>query len=186
VCDALYAFLDFTGRWDERLALSLDAERRALAVSDFWNAGWRAFQGGWIHNLRRKSAEVRACADRAEAHWRNGQVGPRERSIAIRLRGIEHQLTQDYQAAILAYREVVELRRTLKSESNDVAIALNDLAGVERLSGELDAAEHEYLDALRIATAHTTSPSAKFNVDWSLALKPNLMGGRRRGGRVRW
>ena len=64
-------------------------------------------------------------------------------------------MTKDYQAAILAYREVVELRRTLKSESNDVAIALNDLAGVERLSGELDAAEHDYLDALRIATAHT-------------------------------
>jgi tetratricopeptide (TPR) repeat protein len=59
----------------------------------------------------------------------------------------------DYPAAITAYREAVELDRTLSPESRDVAIALNDLAEAERLSGELDDAERDYREALRIAQA---------------------------------
>ena len=109
MCDALATFLNFTGRWDEWLALSRDAEAKAVAAKDFSNAGWRAYHAGWIHYLRGQSAEVLACADRAEAHWREAQAGARERAIAIHLRGIGHRLAKDYPAAIAAYREAVEL-----------------------------------------------------------------------------
>ena len=153
VCDALREFLDFTGRWDEWLALSRDAEDRAVAVRDFSNAGWRAHNAGWVHSLRRQSAEVLACADRAEAHWREAQVGARERAIVIRLRGLGHQAANDYAAAISAYREAVELWRTLGRESVDVAIGLNALAGAEIKFGDLDAAERDTREALRIAQA---------------------------------
>ncbi len=46
VCDQLYQFLDFTGRWDDVLWLSEQAEARALAANDKENAGWRAYRAG--------------------------------------------------------------------------------------------------------------------------------------------
>src|SRR5204863_10045702 len=46
VYNALYNFLNFTGRWDEWLALSRDAEARAVAAKDFRFAGWRAYEAG--------------------------------------------------------------------------------------------------------------------------------------------
>ncbi|MDQ3917536.1 MAG: DUF4062 domain-containing protein [Acidobacteriota bacterium] len=153
VCTALRNFLDFTGRWDEWLALSRDAEVKAVAAKDFWNAGWRSHQVGWVHYLRGQSAEVLACADRAEAHWREAQRGARERAIAIRLRGIGHQLAGDYPAAIAAYGESLKLKHTLSPESDDVAKGLNALADAEYNSGDLAAAERDFREALRVAQA---------------------------------
>lgn len=153
MCDALALFLEFTGRWDEWLTLSRDAESRGLAVADFSNAGWRAYQAGWIHYLRGQSQEGRACADRAEAHWRKAGAGSHERAVAIRLRGLGHKLAKDYVAAIAAYREAVHLWRTLGRESENVASGLSDLADAEKLAGDLNAAERDYREALRIARA---------------------------------
>ena len=153
VCRTLTDFLDFSGRWDERLALSREAERRAVSTEDFYHAGWRAFQAGWIHSLRGQSAEVLACADRAEAHWREAKAGDRERAVAIRLRGLGHALAKNYPAAIVAYHEALALLRTLGSESDHVASSLNSLAGAERLDRQFDAAERNYREALRIARA---------------------------------
>jgi tetratricopeptide (TPR) repeat protein len=151
VCDALSNFLDFTGRWDEWLALSRDAEVRAVVTKDFLKAGWRANDAGRIHYRRGQPAEVLACANRAEAHWREARIGARERATVIRLRGVGHRLAGDYPAAIAAFREAVELSHTLSRESQDVAVGLNSLAEAERLSGDLDAAERDYREALRIA-----------------------------------
>ncbi len=78
-------FFNFTGRWDEWLALNLQAEEKAVAAKDANNAGWRAYQAGWVYSLRGQSAEVLACAVRAEQHW--AKAGARERAMAIRLRG---------------------------------------------------------------------------------------------------
>ncbi|MEZ4431628.1 MAG: hypothetical protein R3F65_04385 [bacterium] len=70
VCDALHMFLDYTGRWDERLALSEAAEARAHDAGDLYNAGWRAHDAGWCHYRRGQAAPVLAAAERAAAHWR--------------------------------------------------------------------------------------------------------------------
>lgn len=153
VNSALVNFLDFTGRWDEWLGLSRDAERRAAAAGDFDNAGWRAFEVGWVHHLRGQSTEVLACADRAEAHWRAGQSGPGERASVTYLRGIAHRLASDLPAAIAAYRETVELRGSSGPETEEIALALNALANAEADSGDLDTAERDYDEALRIARA---------------------------------
>jgi tetratricopeptide (TPR) repeat protein len=48
---------------------------------------------------------------------------------------------------------VLELDRSLAAESADVATDLNDLASVERYSGDLAAAEGHYREALRVARA---------------------------------
>ncbi len=153
VCDALFQFFNFTGRWDESLSLNQQAEAKAVASSDHDQAGWRVYQAGWIQYLRRQADGVLARADRAAAHWLTGQAGARERAHAIRLRGVGHELKRDYTAAIAAYREVLDLRRTLSAESEDVAIALNDLSSAEKLAGDLPAAERDLREALRVARA---------------------------------
>ncbi len=149
--DALSEFLNFTGRWDEWLALSRDAESCAIVAKDFLNAGWRAVHVGWVYHLLGQSTEVLAAADRADAHWQKAQVGVRERAIAIRLRGIGYKLNKDYKAAIAAHQDAVKLWSTLSQESDDVAIGLNALAGAEHCAGYLNAAERDYREALRIA-----------------------------------
>lgn len=152
LCDALSNFLNFSGRWDEWLALSQQAEEKAIAARNKHKAGWRAYHAGAVHFLRGQAAEVLACAARCAAHWQN--AGVREKSVAISLRGMAYRLQQDYPAAMTAYREVLKLNRTLAAESENsenLTIALNDLAEVERLAGDHAAAEGDYREALRIA-----------------------------------
>ena len=153
VCSALRVFLDFQGRWDESLVLSEKAEAKAVASSDHAKAGWRAYDAGMIYRLREQTEVVLTCAARAAAHWARDQACARERAIAIRLRGIGHQMKGDYPAAITAYRESFELRQSLAGESVDVAIGLNDLAGAELLFEDLPAAEGHFREALRVARA---------------------------------
>lgn len=153
VCNALSNFLDFTGRWDEWLAFARDAEVKAVAAKDCWNAGTQAYHVAWVHYLRGQSLDLITYADRAEAHWREAKAGAREQAEAIRLRGIGHQLAKDYSAAIAAYREALKLDRTLSIESADIVIDLNSLSGAEQLSGDLDSAERDRKEALRIARA---------------------------------
>ncbi|HEX7330421.1 MAG TPA: tetratricopeptide repeat protein [Pyrinomonadaceae bacterium] len=153
VCNAITEFLHFTGRWDELLAFSLDAESRAVAMKDFYHAGWRAFHAGSVHFLRDQPAELQLCADRADAHWRECNVGPRERAHLSGMRGNGLQLAKDYATAILAHNEAIRLLRTLGKDGEDIAIALTQLAAAEQCSGDFDAAERDYYEGRRIARA---------------------------------
>jgi nucleoside phosphorylase/tetratricopeptide (TPR) repeat protein len=148
---ALRHFLNFSGRWDERQWLILEAEGRAQAANDFQNAGLRACDAGWFHYLRGNASEVFICASRAEAHWKQTVAGAREQATVARLRGVGLELEKKYPAALKAYREALGLWRSLAAESLDVSLALNDVAEAERLSGDHTAAERDYREALRIA-----------------------------------
>jgi tetratricopeptide (TPR) repeat protein len=149
VCNQLYKFFDFTGRWDDSLWLTEQAESRALAADDKENAGWRAYHAGITYFLRNQPAEVLVCAARATEHWQNST--PRNKAIAIQLRGLGHELNKDYPAAIAASREALEIYRSLSPESDNVAIVLNSLAIVKRANKDYPAAERDYREALRIA-----------------------------------
>lgn len=153
MCAALQGFLNFQGRWDEWLALSEKAEIRAVSAAQHSKAGWRAYDAGWIHYLRQQADAVLTCADRAAAHWVAAKAGAREKAIAICLRGLGHRLKNDFPAAIIAFREALDLDRSLAAESEDVASGLNILAEAERLSGDFAAAEPHYSEALRVARA---------------------------------
>ncbi len=153
VCDALWRFFEYTGRWDEWLALEEQAEAKALANRDYRYAGWRAEKAGRVHFLREEADAVLACANRAAAHWQKAGGAAREQSVAIRLLGMGHTLKKEYPAAIAAYRESLALRRAISVESTDVAVALNDLASVEKLSGDFEASEKDYREAIRVARA---------------------------------
>jgi len=153
VCDALRFFFEFTGRWDEWLSLEQQAETKAVAAGDHAKAGSRAYWTGWVSYLRGQADAVLNCADRAQAHWQTAQSGARERGHAIRLRGLGHHLKADYPAAIATFGESLGLWRSSSAESADVAKALNDLAEVEKDSGDFAAAERDYRESLRIARA---------------------------------
>ncbi|MCX7099232.1 MAG: tetratricopeptide repeat protein [Methylococcales bacterium] len=152
VCDALDKFLEFSGRWDVWLTLSEQAEPKALAAQDFYNAGWRAYRAGWVYYLRGQSESVLACAERCGQHWQQGKAGSREMATTIRLRGLGHQLAKQYALAIDDYQQALNLYKSIEAESVDVAIALNTLASVQKGLGDSMAAEANYREALRIAT----------------------------------
>jgi tetratricopeptide (TPR) repeat protein len=153
MCDALAFFLEFTGRWDESQSLNQQAEVRALAVGDHTNVGWGAYRVGYINYLRQEADAVLACAERASTHFEIAKAGARERALAIQLRGFSYMLKEDYSAAVIACREVLDLHRTVSGESKEVAVALNSLANAEKYSGDDAAAERDYREALRVARA---------------------------------
>jgi len=149
---ALRVFLYFSGRWDEQLVLSQQAEEKAVAAEDLWNAGWRAYDTGFIYYLRRQTPDVKACAARCAAHWEmSPAAGATEKAAAASLRGVGHQMEKNYPAAIEAYQEALKLERTIAPQSEGVAGSLNDLAEVECLQGDYAAAERDFREALRIA-----------------------------------
>ena len=155
VFSALAGFLNFQGRWDEWHALSEKAEARAVAAADLENAGRYAYVAGYIYSMREQADAVLACANRAAAHWATAKTGAHGLALAIRLRGLGHKLKKEYAAAIAAFDESLDLFRSLaiesQSESENVTVVLNDIANIERCSGDYDAAEAHYWEALRLA-----------------------------------
>ena len=149
VCRKLDRFLEFSGRWNEWLSLSQKAEANALDMDDLDNAGWRAFWAGWVHCLLGQSDDIFACATRAAKHWQNSS--PRNKAIAIRLWGIGCELQKAYPDAIAAYFEVLQIHLAINPESDDVAIALNDLARIEHQNEEYFEASRHCNQALSIA-----------------------------------
>jgi tetratricopeptide (TPR) repeat protein len=169
LCDLLVLFLEFSGRWDELLALTLQAEKRAVTTDDLNNAGRRAYQAGFTYFLRGQAPEVLSCARRAETYWNKwNKSGAREQAYAIRLRGLGHELEKDYSAAIAAFREALATRHALTTESAGVALLLHDLAETERLASDYTAAERDYREALQIAR-RLNAPEAVASYTSSLA-----------------
>lgn len=149
VCTQLDQFFNFSGRWDDWLWISEQAEERARVANDKKNAGRRAYQAGWFYLLRNQPTEVLACAARAADYWQEST--PLSKAVAIHLRGIGHRLNKDYPAAIAAYREVVEIYRSISPNSINVGIALFDLAETQHANKDYRSAERDYREALRIA-----------------------------------
>ncbi len=154
VCEELLDFLKFTGLWDERLYLNLQAEKKAEEAGEYYEAGWRAYRAGTTYNRWRKADELFDCVERMEKHWQKAQrVGKREESFVLLLRGIGYCLKENYPAALSTLSKSLELRRNLLPESEDVAIALSWLAKTERKAGNWEVAERYYREALRVAEA---------------------------------
>ncbi len=151
ICEGLRFFLEFTLRWDEWLSIEQQGERRAVAAGDYTAAGWRAYQAGWAHLLRKQADEVLACASRADAHWNAAKAGPRERAEALRLRALGYHLKEEYAEALADHSKALDLFRSVNLKSRDVASALNSRANTERTSGDLTAAEQHYREALEMA-----------------------------------
>ena len=150
-CHLLYTFLNFSGRWDEWLALTEQAESKALISGDYLNAGRRAYHIGWVAYRRADSDTVILAADRAMCHWKAASAGPKEMGLATRLRGIGHLMTGENLAARDAFCLALKLHRLDGNVSAHIANALNSLAEVELVTGEFVLAKEHYLEALGAA-----------------------------------
>lgn len=152
---ALGKFLDFTGRWDERLLLNQKAEAYAVAAGDLHQAGWAAYFAGYIHGFRREADMVLACGDRAAAYWRSSQDHVLAGTNATILRAKGHVLKGNHPDAIAAYEDALETERLVSAESVRVAVMLNSLAGARVDTDDLAGAERDYREALRVATVNS-------------------------------
>lgn len=151
LCEMLYPFLDFSGRWDEGLTLSHRAEQKALDAGDHISAGWRTYQAAWLYYSRGQFQEASAIAQRCDYHWRMAAPDDRLKAILLRLRGAIYKLGGDYAAARTAYQESLGLRRSMPYQGSDTAIALTALAHIERHLGNHAGAQSLYHEALIIA-----------------------------------
>jgi tetratricopeptide (TPR) repeat protein len=149
VSDQLFQFLNYTGRWDEWLLFSEQAEARALVADDKEKAGWHAYRTGMTYFFRNQPAEVLACAARAAEHWQEST--PRNKATALLLGGYGHEINKNYPAAITAYGAALDIYRSISPESDVVTIALASMAGAERANKNYSAAERDNREALRIA-----------------------------------
>jgi tetratricopeptide (TPR) repeat protein len=151
-CRAIATFLLNSGRWDERLMLSLKCEERATAEDDLHRAGWRAFDSGRVYFLRGHAHEVMQCAERAETYWSSQDFGPDEQATPFWLRGLGHQLQKNYPAAIDAFSRALEIDRVqIPGGEEDLALSLNSLGTVERLIGRFVLAENYFKEALEVS-----------------------------------
>lgn len=162
VCNGLDRFLEFQGRWDEKLALNEKAETQAVDAADYRNAGRRAFDAGRVHRLRQQADDLLACADRAAGHWALANAGDAEQALVLRMRGLGDRLKGNYTAAITSYLRAIALIKKYGRFSNAMHILLNDLAEVERLSGDYTTSEQHYQQALLIAHANSDAESQAY------------------------
>jgi tetratricopeptide (TPR) repeat protein len=150
VCDALRHFLDFTIRWDEWLSLEQQGLARAETVNQSDRAAQRAYRSGWVYHQRGEGDSVLACANRAARHWDAIGAGPIERATALRLRGLGYFDKSDYEAAISAHRQALDLVRELGTEHVFLSAVLTGLARAEDGSGNSVDAEQHYREALAL------------------------------------
>ncbi|WP_026082658.1 tetratricopeptide repeat protein [Mastigocladopsis repens] len=147
--NALYQFLWFRGYWDERVRLGEWRYQAGLALSQWSDAGWGAYNVAWIYNSRAETEQAASWAARmAEVMERGGNL--RNKATTIQLQGLIAKQRQDYAEAERLYQDALAIYREL-GEEKDEAIALNDLGGVAQLQGHYDRAESYYKQALAIA-----------------------------------
>jgi tetratricopeptide (TPR) repeat protein len=151
VCDALWRFLDFTGRWDERLSLSLKAAEVAIKAGDHPSAGWRTYEAGYVYRLRHEAERVLEYAEKAARHWNTARGGDKEMAAAEKLRALGFQLSGNYRNAIVSFEEALRLRQRICGGEEGVSTALNDLAIVHRLAGEFPVSDQYFVRALKLA-----------------------------------
>jgi tetratricopeptide (TPR) repeat protein len=149
ICNSVVTFLEFSGKWDELIELTQQAEQKALAAKDNNNAGWRACDTGLIHYLRGQSSELLACANRAEKYWKNS--GASKKATIFRLHGLSYELEQNYSAANNAYIKAVELWKSKSSAMDSIGAVYLDLGYIQQMLGEYNVAKDNFEKALRIA-----------------------------------
>jgi tetratricopeptide (TPR) repeat protein len=150
-CDAVIDFMEYTGRWDEALTLSRDAESLSQAAKLPHSAGWWAYKSGYLHHLRGDAEALMACADRAAGHWQT--AGRREQAMLRRLRGIGHYLRGNWALAQEAFETALSINRSLNVSGSDLAMSLNDVAAVQQQCKQFEAAKKNFEEAVATAQA---------------------------------
>jgi len=150
VCDALWRFFDFSGRWGVSISLNQQGERIALKTGDCPTAFKRAWRNGWTYAILEQATETMACADRAESYRQLCNADPEKEADVERLRGLAYIQMGKHEAASDALKVALSLYRREPVNEN-VASILSGLGNVERSLGNCESAERYYRQALEIA-----------------------------------
>jgi tetratricopeptide (TPR) repeat protein len=146
---ALNQYLFFQGRWDEQIQLSERAYALMLALEDWSNAGWRAYQVAFTHYNRAATESAARWTERCNAAWAHGG-SKREQALGTHLRGVVAQQRKDYPAAEKHYQDALDTYRDL-GQDRDISIVLNDLGELMQAQENYPAAEDYYRQALALA-----------------------------------
>jgi hypothetical protein len=150
VCQWLYSFLSFSGRWDEQLALHTEGEKLAVATNDWLNAGWRAYGMAFVYRERNQIPELLECVRRIKIYW--ASADGRERAFLARVQGAAAMAIQDYPAAIAALQESLSLQRASNPpDLAGVTLALNTLAVAEMRATYYAAADLHFREGYQLA-----------------------------------
>jgi tetratricopeptide (TPR) repeat protein len=146
---ALNVFLRYRGYWDERVRLGELAYDAAKALQDWPNAGWSAYETGWIYYLR---GEV----ERAQS-WFNRMLRVIELSevqggqtVAPYLRGLSAYHAGKSAEAERLWTEALKLSRE-SAQTEEEMIVLHDLGNVAWRLKKDGQAEDYYHQSLAIA-----------------------------------
>lgn len=157
--DALFHFLNSSGRWDEAFFLEEQVEKKAVVAGDFLNAGWSTYFQGWIFYVRNQPRQIFECAQRANSHWTKANTGIREQARMFYLPALGHLLERRFSEAIQAFNDGMRLLQSFEEGTEDAVRITEDfvlglifLGIAEQCSGNLEDAEvhaHEAMIASR-------------------------------------
>jgi tetratricopeptide (TPR) repeat protein len=146
--NTLKQFLWFSGRWDERARLSIQAYN-AIRTLDDWNAtGWCAYDVAVIHYYRDHIDDAALWTNRCAEAWMGG-AGKHERAAVMRMRGLIEEQRKDYDRARELLQEALTIRRSLGMDSGVVTL-LNDLSTLARKCNDYDGAARYLRQALEL------------------------------------
>lgn len=144
----LRPFLWFRGHWDEVVRLSEGAYRAMVALEDWQNASWCAYEVAWIHYNRAETDCTVAWADRYAEAWERGG-GRRDHALVARLRGLVAWLRGNLDEAEQLFTKDLVAYRDLGREVAQ-AVALNNLGRVAQKRQDYGRAEGYYREALTL------------------------------------
>jgi tetratricopeptide (TPR) repeat protein len=145
---ALRSFMRSYGYWDEWLRLSMWAYEVAVALEDWHNASWRAYDAAFIHWNRTETALASEWTRRMEISVQKSG-NRRDRVIVTRLQGLVAEQRGALKEAEYYYREALSACRNLEERADEASL-LNDLGELYRQQRDYDRARQCYLDALAL------------------------------------
>lgn len=153
ICAALSRYIQSRGHLDEWLSLCTQAEKHAVEAGNYKEAGWRAYQAGYVHFQRRQVVELQECIDHVASHWGRPDTPLREQAASYRLRGLLHRLKGEFPQAIDAFEKALAMDRQVKPESRDMEKDLSNLAKTYSSAGDSETAEIYRNERHRVAAA---------------------------------
>jgi nucleoside phosphorylase/tetratricopeptide (TPR) repeat protein len=160
MCFALNTFLEFSGRWDEKLKLNLLAENIAVKFSDFQNAGFRAYNLGVIFNNREQNSEVQECITRCTSYWeKSPEAGLHEKTLIKWIQGSTYLSKDENKEAIEIFTEIKKIYESVDPENIDLSSVVNNIGRAELALKDYNSAKCNFKLALDLAEKLEDKPA---------------------------
>lgn len=141
--------LFYFGRWDQHLLLNARAYEAMIALGEWSDAGWCAYQVAWIHINRHNNKEAALWVEHCAQAW--SRSGHRhEIAMGTRARALVALNERNYDTAERLLKEVLDIQRDLGLDASTSRV-LSDLGSLEFNRGHHDKAEDYFREALALS-----------------------------------